>query len=226
VENSKKIKEFSKNAEMHLDEYLKSVFNEMFGNPTENNKKFIEARVGDVCGCIVPGRDKPKSFTGKIPWVTTEDLNFLGVTYKSKKDIGLTMEEIKNVRAKIIPKNSVLLTCVGNLGIVSVSEEEMVINQQLHAFQCPEEINALFLMYVLSQQKNYMYSRATSTTVPYMNKTVCNSIPIIIPPLLLQQKFAKIVEQVEKMKENVKKTKANSEELFNSLMQKTFRGEL
>ena len=34
------------------------------------------------------------------------------------------------------------------------------------------------------------------------------------------------VEQVEKMKENVKKTRCNSEELFNSLMQKAFRGEL
>jgi len=50
------------------------------------------------------------------------------------------------------------------------------------------------------------------------------NIPIPLPPLPLQQKFAKIVEQVEKMKENVKKTKQNSDELFNSLMQKAFRG--
>jgi uncharacterized LabA/DUF88 family protein len=37
---------------------------------------------------------------------------------------------------------------------------------------------------------------------------------------------AKIVEHVEGLKENVKKTKQNSEELFNSLMSKAFRGEL
>jgi type I restriction enzyme S subunit len=49
---------------------------------------------------------------------------------------------------------------------------------------------------------------------------------IPVPPIPLQQKFAKIVEQTEKMKENVRKTKQNSEELFNSLMQKAFKGEL
>jgi len=47
-----------------------------------------------------------------------------------------------------------------------------------------------------------------------------------LPPIALQQTFASIVEHVEKMKENVKKSKGNSEELFNSLMSKAFRGEL
>jgi type I restriction enzyme S subunit len=61
---------------------------------------------------------------------------------------------------------------------------------------------------------------------PAVSSKDIKSLKIPLPPLPLQQKFAKIVEQVEKMKENVKKTKTGSEELFNSLMQKAFRGEL
>jgi type I restriction enzyme S subunit len=51
----------------------------------------------------VPGRDKPKSFTGNTPWFTTEDLNHKGFVTKSKKGLGLTDEEIKEVRARVIP---------------------------------------------------------------------------------------------------------------------------
>ena len=61
---------------------------------------------------------------------------------------------------------------------------------------------------------------------PAVSNKDIKSLKIPLPPLPLQQKFARIVEQVEKMKEKINKTKQNSEELFNSLMSKAFRGEL
>jgi type I restriction enzyme S subunit len=59
-----------------------------------------------------------------------------------------------------------------------------------------------------------------------INAQEVQEIKIPLPPLSLQQKFASIVKHVERMKENVKKTQANTHELFNSLMQKAFMGEL
>ena len=47
-----------------------------------------------------------------------------------------------------------------------------------------------------------------------------------LPPLPLQQKFASIVEKVEKLKEKQKESKENIDDLFNVLMQKAFKGEL
>jgi type I site-specific restriction endonuclease len=67
---------------------------------------------------------------------------------------------------------------------------------KLHSFQCFDDINNVFMMYNISFQKNYMYKYASKTTVPYMNKTTCNKIPIILPPKPLQDKFATIVQQV------------------------------
>lgn len=46
----------------------------------------------------------------------------------------------------------------------------MIINQQLHSFQCHDNINNIFLMYYLGQRKDYMEQKASSTTVLYMNK--------------------------------------------------------
>lgn len=226
LEKTEKSKEWRKEADGLTKDFLKSVFFEMFGDPASNEKNWEKIPTINVCNCIVPGRDKPKSFTGDVPWITTNDLNHLWYTRKSKNNIGLTKNEIKKVNARIIPSNSVIMTCVGELGIVSITQEDLVMNQQLHAFTCSKKINPIFLTYNLSFQKGYMHKMATSTTVPYMNKTTCNNTPTILPPIELQNKFASIVKKVEAIKEHQKQSKDQIDNLFNVLMQKAFRGEL
>jgi type I restriction enzyme S subunit len=208
------------------DELTQSLFLDMFGDPVKNEKGWEKVATIKYCESIVPGRDKPKSFTGNIPWVTTNDLNHLGITIGSKSNIGLSEEEIKEVKAKIIPEESVIMTCVGDLGLVTVNKVKMVVNQQLHAFICSEKLNSTFLMYNLFHQKPYMLKMASSTTVPYMNKTVCNNIPTILPPITLQTQFAERVQAIEEQKAQAQASLVKAEELFNSLLQKAFNGEL
>lgn len=172
----------------------------MFGDPVTNPLKWNVKPVIDECECMVPGRDKPKSFTGDIPWITIEDLIVNGITEKSKSGLGLTIDEIKEVNRKVIPVGSVIMSCVGNLGICSIAGQEMIINQQLHSFQCKEKINNVYLMFNLTYRKDYMNKWASNTTVLYMNKSICNSIPIMLPPLALQEQFAAFVEKTDKSK--------------------------
>jgi type I restriction enzyme S subunit len=178
-----------------IDSFLRSVFLQMFGDPNVNQKGWEVKTVGEVCACIVPGRDKPRSFSGGTPWILSDDLVHGGYTFDSKSEIGLAETEIAEVRARKIPEGSVLMTCVGRLGIVSIAGCDMVINQQLHSFQCSPAINNIFLLALLPWKKRYMEQHASATTVPYMNKTVCNSIPVIVPPVSLQNRFAEIASK-------------------------------
>ena len=205
-----------------LDELVKAWFVEMFGEPVLNPKDWECKTVIDECDCMVPGRDKPKSFTGDIPWITIEDLAVNGVTYESKRGLGLTQEEIDEVNRKTIPKGSVIMSCVGNLGICSIAGKEMIINQQLHSFQCGERINNVFLMNYLGYRKDFMNKWASNTTVLYMNKSICNSIPVIIPPIELQEQFAAFVEQTDKSKSIIQQSLDTLETLKKSLMQEYF----
>lgn len=210
-----------------MDQLVQSLFYDMFGDPVTNPMGWEYVPTIKYCSSIVPGRDKPKSFSGNIPWVTTDDLNHLGRTTLSKKNLGLTEFEIKQVKAKVIPKSSVIMTCVGDLGVVTINDCELVVNQQLHAFQCDEKIlNPNFLMYNISCQTPYMYKMASSTTVPYMNKSVANNTPTIVPPLDLQNTFAKQVQKIESQKAAMTASLSELEDNFNSLMQRAFKGEL
>lgn len=208
------------------DELTQSLFLDMFGDPVSNPKGWEKVATITYCDCIVPGRDKPKSFSGETPWITTADLNHLGYTIKSRSDIGLNDGEISEVRARVIPKESVIMTCVGDLGVVSINTTDIVMNQQLHAFICNDKLNNVFLMHNLSYQTPYMNKMASSTTVSYMNKTVANNTPTIVPPIELQNQFTERVQEIEAQKAQAQESLAKAEDLFNSLLQKAFKGEL
>ena len=182
------------------DLLIKSRFVEMFGDPNATRTKYKLVPIHMVTDCMVPGRDKPKSFTGEIPWITINDLNINGYTNKSKLGLGLTIDEVKEVNRKCVPQGSVLMSCVGNLGLCSVASVDVVINQQLHSYQCNEFINNLYLMYYLSFKNTYMNKIASSTTVLYMNKNACNNIPVLLPPIELQISFAKYLNRINKLK--------------------------
>ncbi|HVJ78254.1 MAG TPA: restriction endonuclease subunit S [Hyphomicrobium sp.] len=209
-----------------LDGLAQAIFWDMFGDPLENSYRNPVVAVGEVTSCIVPGRDKPKSFTGSIPWITTAELVLRGYTSADCSLSGLTDAEIATVRARVVPAQSVLMTCIGDLGVVSIAEVPMVINQQLHSFQCSDKIVPEYLMYALSYQTGYMFRRATQTTLPYMNKTVCNSIPVQLPPIEAQlqfgNRFKRIGDEIVKMR----KCGDGLERLFLSLQQRAFSGQL
>jgi len=178
----------------------------------------------DECTCIVPGRDKPKSFTGSTKWITTGDLNDISTLLTNEVVLGLSNSEMQEVNAKQIPSGSVIFTCVGDLGIVSIIDNTIVMNQQLHSFQCKLNLVNTFLMYNISSQKPYMYKYASQTTVPYMNKTVCNNIPLILPPVGLQKKFAKKIQKIEEQKALYEKELNKLQENFDSMMAQSFEG--
>ena len=203
-----------------------SIFIEMFEGADRGEGRWRVCTVGELSDCIVPGRDKPKSFSGGIPWVTTSDLIHLGVTSHSEKGMGLSAQEIEMVNARVIPNGSVIISCVGDLGIVSIAGTSMVVNQQLHSFQCHPELNNVFLMYCLARQKAFMLAKASSTTLPYMNKSVCNSIPVFLPPLTLQQSFASRIQKIETIKACQQAALIELDKLFSALQQRAFSGEL
>jgi type I restriction enzyme, S subunit len=209
-----------------LDSLTQSLFLDMFGDPRTNTMKWREATVGAITDCIVPGRDKPKSFSGGVPWITTANLIHMGATLPRSDGLGLSQSEIDEVRAKVIPLGSVVISCVGDLGIVSIAGVPMVINQQLHSFQCGDELDNLFLMYALSFQKAFMLAKASSTTLPYMNKSVCNSIPVLVPPIALQNTFATRIQAIESLKTTHRTALTELDALFASLQQRAFAGEL
>ncbi|WP_211324141.1 restriction endonuclease subunit S [Undibacterium pigrum] len=154
-------------------------------------------QVQDVCDFIVPGRNKPLKFNGDIPWITTPDLTDCREVYFSRAGLKISKEEAKSVGSKIVPVGSVIMSCVGELGVVAIAGRNVVLNQQLHAFLPSEKINNYYLVYALKNQESYFYSMATKTALPYLNKDNCNSTPLPLPSIQEQTAIANALSDVD-----------------------------
>ena len=133
-------------------------------------------QITDVCDFIVPGRNKPKLFDGGIPWITTPDFLDGGGVSSSRLGLCISREEAKKIGSRVVPAGSVIMTCVGDLGITGIANQEIVINQQLHAFIPLVKIHSHFLLHVLKTKKDYFYRIATKTALPYLNKLKANKL--------------------------------------------------
>ncbi|MCM4156043.1 hypothetical protein DHD80_08495 [Gramella sp. AN32] len=194
-------------------------------------KNWVYKKIGNITGSIVPNRDKPKSFSGNIHWVTTPDLNLnsIKINYRNIEK-GLTKEECQNYNARIIPIKSVIMTCVGMLGTSSVVEEELVINQQLHAFLPSKTYLPEYLAYLIRFNISYLERSSTATTVQYLNKTKCNSLPF---PLCSIDEQHQIVQEIEsrlsicdKVEESIEESLEKAQALRLSILKKAFEGKL
>ncbi|MBY8219778.1 restriction endonuclease subunit S [Vibrio cidicii] len=179
--------------------------------------------VGKLCKSIVPGRNKPKVFDGDIPWVTTPEISGKYIPSAKQKNY-ISQSVAKECGAKIVPKGAVIIAAVGELGLTAIAKEEIILNQQLHAFVCPPNVNNEYLAYFLSAQKPYMDTVASKTTISYMNKSNCESIPVLLPPLPEQRKIAKILSTWDKAITTTERLIAASQQQKKALMQQLLTG--
>ena len=188
-------------------------------------------KAGNICQSIVPNRDKPKSFSGSIPWLTTPDIDPDKISVNlAQHKIGLTKEEVSEYNARLIPKGSVIMTCVGTFGVICINSVDCVINQQLHAFTIHPYIFAKYLAFALKRQAYWMEDHATATTVSYLNKTNCNSVPIPVCSLAEQLQIVSEIESRLSICDSLEATIADNlqraEALRQSILKQAFEGKL
>lgn len=232
LERAEKQKNKSKKVEELLDEYLKSVFNEMFGRilPIIFDKETIEIIDGDRGVNYPNGKDFSEE--GYCLFLNTGNVRKDGFNLDNLMFISKDKDE--QLRKGKVKLNDVILTTRGTVGNVALYDKSIPyrnvrINSGMVLLRSnSNKLLPKYLFYTIQMPliQNQFKKMNSGTAQPQLPITNLKRVKIPLPPLPLQQKFAKIVEQVEKMKEEVKNTKQNSEELFNSLMQKAFKGEL
>ncbi|MEP6635739.1 MAG: restriction endonuclease subunit S, partial [Acidobacteriota bacterium] len=175
-------------------------------------------RIGAVCRSIVPGRNKPRIFDGDIPWLTTPEIKRLTYIRDSLPSRRVSRKHLDEIGGRIVPANSVIMTCVGEFGIVAINLLPLVINQQLHAFVCPDYLNPYFLCQMLRTRSTYMTQIAHKTTVPYLNKSKCESVPIVIPSVEEQNEIATLLQRADARVDVARRQKQCFEGLFRTLL--------
>ncbi|HGC1080542.1 TPA: restriction endonuclease subunit S [Escherichia coli] len=131
-----------------------------------------------VSNIFVPQRNKPELNDDiGIFWITMENMSqpYITSSFQYVSDVAALKSG-----SKILPKGAVIASCVGNFGIAAINEVDVIINQQLQAFQTLS-IKADFLMALVSISKKYFEIIGTAATLAYVNKEGFENLPVVIP---------------------------------------------
>ncbi len=226
LEQAEQLKQKREQADKLMDDYLKSVFHEMFmgkGFPEEEIYNLILKTENRN-----PAKEFPKNYFEYIDIASIE--NEIKKIISTKKILG----EDAPSRAKQLVKYGDLLvsTVRPNLNAIALVPEKLD-NQICSTGFCILRANnkkalSEYLFFISQSQffVNSLVEKCKGANYPAVSNKDIASLKIPLPPLALQKKFASIVEKVEKIKEAQKKSKQEIDDLFNTLMQKAFKGEL
>ena len=207
-----------------LDEFLKSVFIDMFGDPVRNEKGWEVKKLsyfGDWNSGGTPHRAKKEYYVGNIPWFSSGELNQM---YLDESEEKINIKAIKESAAKIIKPNSLLLGMYDTAALKSsITIKNSACNQAI-AFSdlCKNKNEILYLYHSIQIGRNYFRSQQRGVRQKNMNLSMIKNLLIPNPPIILQTQFAKIVEQVEATRSKMEESLREMDNQFNALMQRAF----
>ncbi len=212
-----------------LDRLIESTFYTMFGDPVKNEKGWDVEKLKTTTEIITgntPPRKDPQNYGDYIEWIKSDNINTPYTIVTKAKEY---LSEIGKKRARYVPKNSILMTCIAGslscIGNVAITDREVAYNQQINGF-IPKKYSLYFLYNLFCLSKEFIQNKSTSSMKGMISKGVLSELEFIVPPLTLQNEFADKVEVIEKQKKLLEKSLELLEENYKSIMDKAFKGQL
>ena len=85
-----------------------------------------------------------------------------------------------------------------------------------------KEYNYIFFKFLLESKLKYLKEISKGSSTRYLTMSILSNLKFILPETSLQNKFATKIEAIQKLKFEIEKSLKETENLYNSLMQKFF----
>ncbi len=234
LDKADEIRQKKKRANDKQDEFLKSTFISMFGDPIKNEKGLSIVKVGELTTLVSSGSTP----LGGSSVYQDEGILFIRsqnvlMNRFDFTDIAHISDEIYNSMARTqVQENDVLLNITGaSIGRIHryMLKDKANVNQHVCIIRpILDKVSPVYLEYCIGNP-NYQYNilrQNSGATRQAFNFEQIKGFNIPLPNIEEQNKFATIVEKVEKQKQKNELVIEQMNNLFNSLSQRAFKGEL
>ena len=210
-----------------LEEMAQTIFKEWFINfnfPNEDGKPYKKSggemidselgkipkgwkvgTIGDIareviCGKTPPTKDK-ENYGSYMPFITIPDMH--NNIYVVKTERYLSKKGVNTQSKKTIPKNSICVSCIATVGVVSLVSEYSQTNQQINSIIPKGKVSSYWVYFYIKNIKDMIINYASSgTTTLNLNKSQFEKIKIIIPSDNLFMSFNEIAKSLFDMIRN------------------------
>ena len=188
--------------------------------------KWIKVKISDlgqVVGGATPSTKKEEYYNGDIAWITPKDLSDFKGRYISRGERNITKAGIGSCSTQLLPKHTILFSSRAPIGYVAIAENELCTNQGFKSVIPNENVDYLFLYYLLKYNKDKIESMGSGTTFKEVSGSTMRNIEIMIPKSTdTQRKIASILDSIDSKIENNQKINNNLLEQAQALFKSWF----
>lgn len=221
-----------------LDEFLKSTFLDMFGDPGINPKKWPIKKIEDYIEYMgdIGSNGSNEMVAKNLEMLDEEDYAIMvRTTNLTRNDFTHNVKYVTKKTYDFFKKSKIyggeiIMNKIGSAGDfwlmphlnkpVSLGLNQLVIRTK--------DIPTLYLYYYLSTDYGRMIvkAQAKGATTKSITKTAVKALPLMYPPIELQNQFVSVVEKTNALKSQYQQSLQELENLYGSLSQRAFKGEL
>lgn len=238
LDTADQLRQYNKQLITKYDALIQSLFMEMFGDPVRNEKGWETVQVESVASkekhSIKAG---PFGSSLKKEFYVQNGYKIYGQEQVIKDNMSfgnyyIDEKKYKELESCKVKNGDVLISLVGTYGKVSIIPEVFergIINPRLMKISPNKNIiRPDFLKFLLqsSHVEKQLKNHSRGGTMDIINVGIIRKIFIPLPPIKIQNLFAERVQMIEAQKQQAQEALAKSENLFQSLLQRAFKGEL
>lgn len=228
LEKAESVLSLRDQSQSELDNYLRSLFIEMFGDPATNPKNWAKKKfksVAEITTGNTPSRANSNYYGNYIEWIKSDNLN-TPYHYATKATEYLSEQGAKVGR--VVPPKSILVTCIAGskecIGNAAIVDRRVAFNQQINSITCGSELVPEFVYTFVLVGKKIIQSASTNSMKGMVSKGNFEEIEIYVPPKDLQTDFAKRFSLSNALKAKMEESKIEMHNMFSSTLSEAFAG--
>lgn len=150
-------------------------------------------------------------------WATAYDFTSVYIS-----DTKIKLSDAGAKVARIVPKGSVLITCIASIGKNAIANTDMAFNQQINSITPNQNFNSEFIYYKIESSNHKLIEVAGAGAVPIINKTSFSNIKLSFPSIEEQIAIANILqcadEEIQILKKKLQQFKGQKKGLMQVLL--------
>ena len=212
-----------------LDNLAQAIFYDMFGDPIENPKRWEVKNIGDIAdvkigpfGSLLHASDY---VNGGHPVINPVHLKAGKIV--AEDDFTVNDDMYAQMMSYVLHKNDIVFGRRGDIGRCAL------VTQEQDGYLCGTgslfvrfniQVQPLFSIATLMHKSitDFLLKKAKGATMLNINCGIVEDVPFILPPLALQQSFAEKIQSIEKQKEAIRASIADTQKLLDYTMDKYF----
>lgn len=194
------------------------------GVPEGWNESTVESFGTVITGKTPPTSNKEYYTNGKVPFVTIPDMH--NVVYPLKTEKRLTIEGAQTQKNKYIPPNSVMISCIGTVGLVCIATEVCQTNQQINSIILNNEDDLYFFYESMLRMKDLLDGLGSNgATMTNVNKSKLEKLIIISPSKDIVKQYNDVCKPLFESALNLSRKNVYLKNMREALLPKLMSGE-